>query len=75
MSFELHQRKHIDTELRKIARRELRRASGTLSDSESGAFGASVHEARKRAKKVRAVLEVIERSGGGVPGKDRKSVV
>ena len=72
MSFELHKRKHIDNELRKTARRELRRASETLSKGDPGAFSISVHEARKRVKKVRAVLEVIERSGGDVPGKDRK---
>jgi len=72
MSFELHQRKHIDDELRRITRRELRLASATLSKSEPSAFGTSVHEARKRAKKVRAVVEVIERSGGDIPGKDRK---
>jgi CHAD domain-containing protein len=72
MSFELHRRKHIDDELRSIARRELRRASDTLSKADPGAFSTGVHEARKRAKKVRAVLEVIERSGGDVPGKDRK---
>src|SRR5712664_3442368 len=72
MSFELQRRKHIDDELRKIARRELRRASDTLSRSDPGAFGTSVHEARKSVKKVGAVLEVIEWSGGSVPGRDRK---
>jgi CHAD domain-containing protein len=71
MSFELHQRKHIDDELRKIARGELRRASDTLLGSDASAFNTSVHEARKRVKKVRAIVEVIERSGREVPGKDR----
>jgi len=72
MSFELHQRKHMDEELRRIARGQLRRASDTLERSNANTIETSVHESRKRVKKVRAILTLLEESGGTVPKKDKK---
>ena len=74
MSFELHERKHIDDELRKIARRQLRDANDALTARKAVAFETRVHESRKSVKKVRAVLEMLERAGAEVPRKDRKRV-
>src|SRR6266487_4343456 len=72
MSFELHQRKHIDGELRSIARRQLRRASDTLRSANANTFDTAVHESRKSVKKVRAIVRVLEESGAAIPRKDRK---
>lgn len=72
MSFELHERKHIDEELRKISRRQLRRAGETLAGANARTFKTAVHESRKSLKKVRAILYVLERSGAEVSRKDEK---
>ena len=72
MSFELQKRKHIDGELKKIARRQLHRASETLVCSDAGTFRTAVHESRKSVKKVRAILTVFEESGADIPRKDEK---
>src|SRR5881397_3659292 len=72
MSFELHQRKHIDDELRSIARRQLRRASEALKQSDARAFGTSVHDARRSVKKARAVVKTLRAAGADVSRKDRR---
>ena len=72
MSFELHQRKHIEHELVKIVRRELRRTARTLTASTGTTFESAVFESRKRVKKVRAVAEFLEHAGAKLPRKDRK---
>lgn len=72
MSFELNQRKHLEHELRKIARRELRKTVRALSTSAATAFESRIHESRKSVKKVRAVAEFLEQAGAKVPRKDHK---
>src|SRR5262245_6380945 len=72
MSFKLHQRKHIEHELRKIVRRELRDAACVLNTSTRTEFESAVHESRKRVKKVRAVEEFLEQAGAKLPRKDTK---
>jgi len=53
MAFELGRRKHLDNELTKIVRRQLRETIRSLS--EANASEDVIHEARKSVKKVRAV--------------------
>src|ERR1700746_2381171 len=72
MSFELHHRKHLEDELTKIARRELRRTVRGLSTTRGTAFERVVHESRKSVKKVRAVAALLEHAGAELPRKDRK---
>jgi CHAD domain-containing protein len=72
MSFELHERKHIDDELRKMSRRQLRRAGETLAGANASTLKTAVHESRKSLKKVRAILQVLEQSGADVSRKDEK---
>jgi CHAD domain-containing protein len=72
MSFELHERKHIEDELRKIARRQLRRASEALQQTGGRTVGTKVHEARRTVKKARAVTKTLREAGADVPRKDRR---
>jgi CHAD domain-containing protein len=72
MAFELHQRKHIEDELAKIARRQLRNTARALTTAAGTKFGSAVHESRKSVKKVRAVAAVLEQAGAKLPSKDRK---
>src|SRR5262245_41993904 len=72
MSFELHQRKHIEDELRNTARRQLRRGSEALKQPDERTIATSVHEARRSVKKVRAVVETLREAGADVPRKDRR---
>jgi len=73
MAFELDHRKHIDRQLRKIARRQLRRTISTLDTDggNGGTFGGAVHESRKSVKKIRAVTALLQAAGARVPRKDR----
>jgi CHAD domain-containing protein len=71
MAFELDRRKHIDRQLRKIARRQLRRTIQALSAAGSGTLSGTVHESRKSVKKIRAVTAFLKAAGGRVPRKDR----
>ena len=52
MAFELDHRKHIDRQLRKIARRQLQRTIRTLDadGSDGGTFSRAVHESLKSVK-------------------------
>jgi CHAD domain-containing protein len=72
MSFELHRRKHLEDELAKVVRRELRKTVRALSTSARTASESVIHESRKSVKKVRAVAALLERAGATLPGKDRK---
>jgi CHAD domain-containing protein len=71
MSFELHHRKHLEDELTKIVRRELRKTVRALTTSDGTTVGV-IHESRKRVKKVRAVAVFLEQAGAKLPRKDRK---
>jgi CHAD domain-containing protein len=72
MSFELHERKHLENELTKIARRELRNTVRALTTSTGMKFESVIHESRKSVKKVRAVAAFLEQAGAKQPRKDRK---
>ncbi len=72
MSFELHQRNHIEDELAKIVRRELRKTARALTESAGSTLEGAVHESRKSVKKVRAVAAFLEQAGAKLPRKDRK---
>ena len=72
MSFELHHRKHIEDELRKIVRRQLRNTAHALTTSEGSQFRSAVHESRKSVKKVRAVAASLTQAGAKLPRRDRK---
>ncbi len=72
MSFELHQRKHIEDELTKIVRQQLRNTTRALTTSEGTQFRNAVHESRKNVKKVRAVASFLKQAGAKLPRRDRK---
>jgi len=71
MAFALDDRKHIGRQLKKIARRQLRRTIVALEADDTGAFTRTVHESRTRVKKVRAVAALLKAAGARVPLKDR----
>ncbi len=73
MSFELNQRKHLEDELTKIVRRELRDTARDLV-SAGTEFDEVIHESRKSVKKVRAAAALLEQAGAKLPRKDRKRV-
>jgi CHAD domain-containing protein len=72
MSFELHQRKHLEDELAKIVRRELRDTVRALTSNAGTKFEDVIHESRKSVKKVRAVAALLDQAGAKLPRKDRK---
>jgi CHAD domain-containing protein len=72
VSFELHHRKHIEDELTKIVRQQLRTAAHALTTSEGSQFQSAVHESRKSIKKVRAVAAFLKQAGAKLPRRDRK---
>ena len=72
MSFELHERKHIEDELTKIVRQQLRDAAYGLTTGEGSQFRSAVHESRKSVKKVRAVAAFLTQAGAKLPRRDRK---
>ena len=74
MSFELHQRKHLEDELTKVVRQQLRNAAHALTTSSGTEFRSAVHESRKSIKKVRAVAALLKQAGAKLPRKDRKRV-
>ncbi len=63
MSFTLNPSTRVDRTLRRLARKELRDARRELDNSHR-VTAESVHEARKRVKKVRAILRMIESDAG-----------
>jgi CHAD domain-containing protein len=72
MSFEVHGRKHIEDELTKIVRRQLRNTAHALTTSAGSQFRSAVHESRKSVKKVRAVAALLKQAGAKLPRRDRK---
>jgi CHAD domain-containing protein len=72
MAYELHERKHIEDELRNILRRQLRNTARLLTTSSGIKLRSAVRESRKSVKKVRAVVALLEQAGAKVPRKDRK---
>jgi CHAD domain-containing protein len=74
MAFELGQRKHLEDELTKIVRRELRNTVRALTTSDGTALEGVIHESRKSVKKVRAVAAFLEQAGAKLPRKDRKQL-
>jgi CHAD domain-containing protein len=72
VSFELHHRKHIEDELRKIVRRQLRNTAHALNTTEGSQFRSAVHESRTSVKKVRAVAAFLTEAGAKLPRRDRK---
>jgi CHAD domain-containing protein len=72
MSFKLHQRKHIEDELTKIVRQQLRNTAHALTTSAGSQFRSAVHESRKSVKKVRAVAAFLKQAGANLPRRDRK---
>jgi hypothetical protein len=74
MSFELHQRKHLEDELTKIVRQQLRDTAHALTTSAGNQFRSAVHESRKSAKKVRAVAALLTQAGAKLPRRDRRRV-
>src|SRR5262245_43062375 len=72
MAFEVHERKHIEDELTKIVRGELRKTDDALATGDGRKFAAAVHESRKSLKKVRALAALLEQAGAKLPRKDRK---
>jgi CHAD domain-containing protein len=72
MPFELHHRKHIEDELAKIVRRQLRNTVHGLTTSEGNQFRSAVHESRKTVKKVRAVAAFLTQAGAKLPRRDRE---
>jgi CHAD domain-containing protein len=72
VKFAIRQRRHLEDELRRIARTELRSARETLVKDGTGPSATTVHEARKSVKKVRAVVDVLEETGTRVRRRDRR---
>jgi hypothetical protein len=72
MAFELYQRKHIEDELTKIARQQLRNAAHALTTSTDSQLGSAVYESRKSVKKVRAVAALLKQAGAKLPRRDRR---
>jgi CHAD domain-containing protein len=71
MAFELGRGTHLDDELTKIVRRQLRDTVRALSEAGKASEGV-IHEARKSVKKVRAIVALLEQAGAKLPRKDRK---
>jgi len=72
MSFELHQRKHLENELLGTARRQLRRGTEALKQPDARTVGTCVHEARRSVKKARAIVKTLRDAGADVPRKQRR---
>jgi CHAD domain-containing protein len=72
VSFEVHRAKHIEDQLTKIARRQLRNTADLLTSSPGRRLRSAVHESRKSVKKVRAVAASLKQAGAKLPRKDRK---
>jgi CHAD domain-containing protein len=71
MAFHLRPRESVNRGIRRLARKELKSAAKTLTDSKSNMEDA-IHDARKSVKKARAVLTLATTSGAKGLRKDRK---
>jgi hypothetical protein len=74
LSFELHHSKHIEDELTKIVRQQLRNAAHALITSSGSQLRSAVHESRKSAKKARAVAAFLAEADAALPRRDRKGL-
>jgi len=72
VSFELRHRKHIEAELTRIVRQQLRNTAHALTTSLGSEFRSAVHESRTSVKKVRAVAAFLTEAGAKLPRRDRK---
>ncbi len=72
MAFALNDRTHLDDELTRVVRRELRKASRALRNGTGIPIETVIHESRKSVKKVRAATSLLEHAGTKLPRKDRK---
>ena len=59
MSFEMNPEESLRKNVRRIARNQMEGASKHLSGPYKGSRDEAVHEARKRFKKIRAVLRLV----------------
>ena len=64
MAFRLKRKESVRHGLRRLARRELRRAADSLDDKRMRSKTGAVHSARRALKKVRAILAMLEEDGG-----------
>jgi len=71
MSYHLRPDESTRSGLRRVARRELRRARKALR-AHNPPSDEAIHEARKSAKKVRAIVELIEADNGSGVGRSQK---
>lgn len=71
MAFELRADESVRQGLRRLARKEVRRAAEAL-DALYPDIDTAIHDARRRIKKTRAILEMVESDNGRGTGKDRK---
>jgi len=71
MAFVLRPGREVGEELRKIARQELRRASTSLRGAKASS---KVHDARKRVKKIRAVVKLMSEARDGEWTKSDRSL-
>jgi CHAD domain-containing protein len=69
MSYVVRSERRVEKELQRIARTELGRAAASLRDAAGSGI---VHDARKRVKKVRAVVTLIDESHEGCWTKEQK---
>ena len=74
MSFAISEPQHIEDELRKIVRRQLRKTSRTLDGEGGSNLRTAVHQSRRSLKKVRAVAGCLKDAGAKLPRKDRKQL-
>jgi predicted secreted protein len=72
MSFEIHHRKHLEDQLTKIVRQQLRNTAHALTTSMGSQFRGAVHESSKSVKKVRAVTAFLTQAGAKLPRRDRR---
>src|SRR4051812_5184890 len=72
MAFKLTRRKHIEDELTKIVRQQLRNTARALTTNTGSQFRNAVHESRKSVKKVRAIAAILKQAGAKLPRRDRK---
>jgi CHAD domain-containing protein len=72
MAYRLRADESIADGLRRVARKELESAHEELKNDRGTAAGKTIHEVRKRIKKVRAIVALIESDRGRGLGKSRK---
>jgi CHAD domain len=74
VSFAVAEPKHIEDELRKLVRRQLRKTTRTLHRGGGSHLRSAVHQSRRSLKKVRAVAGCLKGARAKLPRKDRKQL-